>query len=76
MIDPAQQRAELLAVIRDATDRRAADADAVIAALAPDKPGSFRIAPCLMIGECDLQRGIDRFGTGIAEKHVIQVAGE
>jgi hypothetical protein len=37
MVDAGQQRAEELAVVDDAADRNAAEADAVIAALAADQ---------------------------------------
>ena len=40
MIDAGQQRAEHLAVVDDAADGSAAEADAVIAALAADQPGA------------------------------------
>ena len=42
MIDAGEQRAEEFAVVDDAADRNAAEADAVIAALAADQPGARR----------------------------------
>ena len=42
MIDAGQQRAERLAVVDDAADRDAAEADAVIAALAADEARALR----------------------------------
>jgi hypothetical protein len=50
---------KVLAVGDDAADRNAAEADAVIAALAADQPGAPALAAHLVIGERDLQRGID-----------------
>ena len=75
MIDAGEQRAELLAVVDDAADRDAAEADAVIAALAADQPHARRVAPDIVIGERDLERGVDRFRAGIAEEDVVEIAG-
>ena len=44
MVDAGHQRAELLAVGDDAADRDAAEADAVIAALAADQPHARAVA--------------------------------
>ena len=44
MVDAGQQRAEQLAVVDDAADRDAAEADAVIAALAADEAGAAALA--------------------------------
>ena len=74
MIDAGEQRAELLAVGNDAADRDAAEADAVIAALAADQPHPRRIVAHVMEGERDLERGVDRLRAGIAEEHVIEIA--
>ena len=75
VIDAGEQRAELLAIGDDAADGDAAEADAVIAALAADQPHPRGVAAHVMVGERDLQRGIDRLRAGIAEEHVIEVAG-
>ncbi len=75
MIDAGEQRAELLAVVDDAADRDAAEADAVIAALAADQPHARGVAAHVVIGERDLERGVDRFRTGIAEEHMVEIAG-
>jgi transcriptional antiterminator Rof (Rho-off) len=45
MIDTGEQRAEELAVVDDAADRDAAEADAMIAALASDQAGAGGGAP-------------------------------
>ena len=74
MIGAGQSHAELLAVGDHAADRDAAEADAVIAALAADQPHPRRIAAHSVIGERDLQRGIDRLRTGIAKKDMIEIA--
>src|SRR6185437_15474224 len=74
MVDSGEQRTELLAVVHDPANRNAAETDAMISALAPDQPHARRIAPHIVIGERDLERGIDRFRPGIAEEHVIEVA--
>ena len=44
MIDAGEQRAEEFPVIDDAADRNAAEADAVIAALAADQTGARAVA--------------------------------
>ena len=74
MIDAGEQRAEELAVGDDAADRDAAEADAVIAALAADQARARALPRARVIGERDLQRGVDRFRAGIAEEHVVEIA--
>ncbi len=74
MVDAGKQRAEQLAVGDDAADRNAAEADAVIAALAADQPGARALAAHIMIGQRDLERGVDRFRAGIAEEHAVEIA--
>src|SRR3982750_865064 len=75
MIDPGQQRTEEFAVGDDAADRNAAETDAVIAALAPDQAGARAFAADVVIGERNLERGVDCLRAGIAKEHVIEVAG-
>ena len=75
VIDAGDQRAEHLAVADDAADRDAAEADAVIAALAADQPHARGVAAHVVKGERDLERGVDRLRAGIAEEHVVEVAG-
>ena len=75
MIDAGEERAELLAVRHDAADRDAAEADAVIAALAPDQPHARGLPTHIVIGERDFERGVDRLRAGIAEEHVVEIAG-
>src|SRR3954452_6602635 len=74
MVDSGQQRAEQFPVVDDAADRNAAEADAVIAALATDQPGARALAAHVMIGEGDLERGVDRLRAGVAEEHVVEIA--
>jgi len=74
MIDAGQRGAEHLAVCHDAADRNAAEPNAVIAALAPDQPHARGFAAHIVIGERDLERGVDRFGARIAEEHVVEIA--
>ena len=74
VIDAGEQRAEELAVVDDAADRDAAEADAVIAALAADQARAAALAGDVPVGERDLERGVDRFRARIAEEHVIEVA--
>jgi len=75
VVDAGEQRAEEFAVIDHAADRNAAEADAVVAALAPDQAGARGFAAHVVIGERDLERGVDRLRAGIAEEHVVEVAG-
>ena len=75
MVDAGQQRAEEFPVVDDAADRDAAEADAVIAALAADQSRARAFAAHVVVCERDLERGVDRLGARIAEEHVIEVAG-
>ena len=75
MIDAGQHRAERLAVVGEPADRHAAEADAVIAALAADEARALRLAARVPIGERDFQRGVGGFRAGIAEEHMIEIAG-
>ena len=73
MIDAGEQGAEMFAVGDNAADRNAAKTDAVIAALAADQPGARGLPAHIMIGERDLERGVDRFRAGIAEEHAVEI---
>ena len=75
VIDAGQQRAEEFAVVDDAADRDAAEADTVVAALAPDQAGAPAFAAHVVVGERDLERGVDRLRARIAEEHVIEIGG-
>ena len=71
MIDARQMRRERSAVVHHATDRHAAETDAVITALAADQTRARRLAGGTMISERDLERGVDRLGTGIGEEDAV-----
>src|SRR5262249_20215300 len=75
MVNAGKQRTEEFAVIDHAADRDAAEADAVIAAFAPDQAGARTLAADIVICEGDLERGVDRLRARIAEEHVIELAG-
>ena len=62
VVDAGQQRPEETAVVDDAADRDAAEVHPVIAALPPDQAGPAALAPSAVVGEGDLQRGIDALG--------------
>ena len=53
--------AEGFAVLDHAGERHAADIDAVIGALAADEALALAVAPRAVIGERNLDRGIDGF---------------
>jgi hypothetical protein len=61
VIDARQMGRERTAVRHHAADRHAAEADAVIAALAADQARPRALSDGALIGERDLQRGVDRF---------------
>ena len=49
--------------------------DAVIAALAPDDARARSLSAQPLIRNGDLQRGVHRLGSGVAEEHVIDAFG-
>src|SRR5262249_39179974 len=57
-----------------AADRRAAEADAVIAAHASDEARSLRLSLRLPERERDLERGVDGLRARVPEEHVVDVA--
>ncbi|CAI8181965.1 MAG: Uncharacterised protein [SAR116 cluster bacterium] len=71
MIDTRQQCAEHFAVGDDAADRNTAEIHPVIAALTPDQARAAALAAHTMIGNRHLQRGLDRFRSGIGIETVI-----
>ena len=71
VVDIGQQGAEMLAVAADAAHRDAAEADAVIAALAPDQPDAQRLAARALIGEGDLQGGVGALRARVGEEHPV-----
>src|SRR5262249_58125472 len=73
MVDAGEHRAEEFAVVDHAADGDAAEADAVIAALASDQPRARALAAYVVIGERDLERGVDRLRARIAEEHMIEI---
>src|SRR6266536_2427963 len=70
MVDAGEQRSEEFAVVDHAADRNPAETDAVIAAFTPDQAGARAFAAHVVIGERDLERGVDRLRARITEKHV------
>ena len=76
MIDAGQQAAEGLAVGDDAADGDAAEADAVIAALAPDQPRARALAADAVIGDRHLEGGVDRFRSGIGEEDMVEIRAQ
>src|SRR5271169_4309421 len=74
MIRSRDQRTEEFAVVDHAADRNAAKTDAVIAALAADQTLARAVAPDVVVGDRDLQRGVGGFRSRIREEHMIEVA--
>ena len=74
VIDASQHVAEHLAVGDHAADRDAAEADAVVAAFAPDETGTTALAAAAVVGQRHLQRGIDRLAARVGIEHVVEVA--
>ena len=72
VIDARQMGRERAAVRHHAADRHAAEADAVIAALAADQARPRPLSDGALIGERDLQRGVDRFRAGIGEEDAVE----
>ena len=73
VVHGGQQRAgEGLAVGRDAADRDAAKAHAVVAALAANQAGTLAFAAGAVIGQGDLQGGVDGLGTRVGEEDTVQ----
>ena len=72
VVDARQMGREGAAVVDHAADRHAAEADAVIAALAADQAGPRPLSDGALIGQRDLQRGIDRFRAGIGEEDAVE----
>ena len=68
-----RQLREDAAVVDEAADRNAAEADAVIAALAPDQAGPRALADGALIGDRDLESRIDRFRTRAGEEHPLEL---
>jgi hypothetical protein len=74
VIDAWQHRTIGAPVGDHAADRDAAEADAVIGALAADQPGPLALAARHVIGQRDLERGIHRLRPRVYEEHPVQVA--
>ena len=76
VVHARQLRAEELAVVDHAPHGDAAEADAVVTALAADEAGARAFATRAVIGEGDLERGVHRLGTRVGEEHVVEPGGQ
>ena len=72
VIDTRQMGRKRAAVRHHAADRHAAETDAVIAALAADQARPRSLSDGALVGERDLQRGVDRLGARIGEEDAIE----
>ena len=70
----ARQHREGAAIVDQPAHRDAAEADPVIAALASDQAGARSLADRALVGERDLERGIDRLRPRSGEEHPIEAA--
>src|SRR5215471_920666 len=73
MVDAGEQRTELLAIADDAANGNATEAYPMVTALATDQSHARGVAAYVVIGERNLERGVDCLGTGVAEKYVIKI---
>src|SRR5262245_13459844 len=73
MVYTGEQRAELLAIVDNTANGDATEAYAVIPALPTDQAHARGVAANVVIGERNLERGVDGLGTGVAEKYVIEI---
>src|SRR4029077_3387016 len=74
MGDTGQDGTEGLPVADHARQRDTADIDAMIGTLSADEALTLAFAAYPVIGEGDLDGRIDRFGAGIAEEDVVEIA--
>ena len=73
VVHAGQQGAEGLAVAADAPHGNAAEAHAVITAFAADQARACALAAHAVIGQRDLQRRVDGFGTGVRVEDVAKL---
>ena len=74
MVDAGKLR-EGTAIVDDAADRNAAEADAVITPLAPDETGARSLAYGPLISERHFQGRFDGLGSGAREEDAIEAGG-
>src|SRR6185437_8511313 len=73
--DAGDARTVFAPVIDDARQRDTAEVDAVIRTLARNEHRAAALPARLVIGERGLHRRVDRFGAGIDEENVLEIAG-
>ena len=76
MVHTIEQRTKEFPVWRNAADRDAAKAHAVIATLPPDQARARTLATHPVIGQGNLERRVHRLRPGVAEKCVVDVPGQ
>ena len=74
MIGSGQPR-PCAAIADDPADADSAETDAMIAALAADQPGARPLPLRALHRECDLERGIDRFGPAVGKEYPVEPFG-
>ena len=72
VVHARQLRAEELAVVDHAAHGDAAEAHAVVAALAADEARARALAAHAVVGERDLERGVHRLRARVGEEHVVE----
>ena len=65
--------AEMISVMDEIMSGDATEAHAVIPAFPTDQTHARGVAANVVIGERNLERGVDGLGTGVAEKYVIEI---
>ncbi len=75
VIHARQHGAEELAVVDHAADGDAAEADAVIAALAADQAAARALAAHAVVRDRDLERGVHGLRSRVREEHTVEALG-
>ena len=75
VVDAGELRAEPLAVVDHAADGDAAEADAMVAALAADQARTRALAADAVVGQRDLERSVHSLAAGVDEERMRHAGG-